>query len=124
GGLYARASCGRCSAAGTGMGTGGSPMVVMALSPAPTSTASGTATVSTVVEAGGLEDGRQTRDDHVDVGQEPGAVGETYQLCEVEDRAGALLAAHHPEVGLVPVEISQEGQPGLVVIGRRLEDVT
>src|SRR5690606_41966688 len=100
------------------MATGGRPMPVIDLIPAPTSTASVTATISTSVDAGVLEDGRQTRDDNVDVGQEPGAVGETYQLCEMEDRVGALLAAYHPVAGLVPDELSMDGLYCLIVAGR------
>ena len=39
------------------------------------------------------------------------------------DRARALLAADHPEVALVPVEVGEEDDAGLVAVGRRLEDV-
>ena len=50
-------------------------------------------------------------------------VGEAEQLGEVDQRARALLPAHHDEMVLQAVEPGEEHDAGLVEAGRRLEDV-
>src|SRR5688572_25582251 len=52
--------------------------------------------------------------------QQVGGISQAEQLRQVRQRARALLAAHHGEVGLVAVEPRHEHNPGLVEArGRR-----
>jgi hypothetical protein len=55
--------------------------------------------------------------------QEVGAVGESEQLSEVQDRARALLPADHYEMVLQAVEVGHEDDAGLVKAGGRAKDV-
>ena len=57
------------------------------------------------------------------VAQEPRRVGEHEELAEVRDRAGRLAPADHAEVVLVAVEVGEEDDARLVVVGGRREDV-
>ena len=63
--------------------------------------------------------GRQLR-----VGQQPGVVRQREQPTEMHHAARRLHPADHGEARLVAGEPGQEGDAGLVVPGRRLEDVT
>ncbi len=59
----------------------------------------------------------------IGIAQHPRLVGEAEELGQMDERAGALLAADHHEVILQAVEIGEEDDAGLVEAGRRLEDV-
>ena len=53
------------------------------------------------------------------IAQHPRLVGEAEELGEMEERAGALLAADHDEMILQAVEIGEEHDAGLVEARRR-----
>src|SRR5438105_1946405 len=57
------------------------------------------------------------------VPQQAGAIRQAEDLCQVNDGPRALLAADHRKVALVPVEIGQKQNAGLVKARRRTEDV-
>src|SRR5260221_9311346 len=59
----------------------------------------------------------------VGIGEQRGTVGEAEELGEMDERAGALLAADHGEMALMAVEIGHEDDAGLVEAGRCPEDV-
>src|SRR6476661_5167166 len=60
---------------------------------------------------------------NVGIAEDAGGVGEAEQFGEMDERAGALLAANHDEMVLQAVQIGEEDDPGLVEARRRLEDV-
>ena len=60
---------------------------------------------------------------HLGVLQQMGLIGQSEQLCQMLNGAGALLTANHAEMVLVTVEPSHEDNARFVVTGRRLENM-
>src|SRR5215813_14752484 len=77
-----------------------------------------------LLDAGDGEHPAHARRGELGVAQQARAVHQHELLGEMHDRARALLAADHPEVRLVAVEIGGEHHAGLVEARGRAEDVS
>ena len=72
--------------------------------------------------SGDREDATHAAGGEIRIAQESRAIHQHELLGEVDDRARALLTAHHPEVRLVAVQVRGEDHARLVEARGRAED--